>query len=34
MREIFSITLYPDFRPEEFEKAIKVFLKRKRRLGE
>ena len=29
----FTKTLFPDFTPEEFEKAIKNFLKRERRLG-
>jgi len=29
----FTRTLYPDFTPEEFEKAINNFLKRERRLG-
>jgi len=29
----FSKTLFPDFTPKEFEKAIKDFLKRERRLG-
>jgi len=29
----FTRTLYPDFTPEEFEKAIKDFLEREKRLG-
>jgi len=29
----FTKTLYPDFTPEEFERAIKDFIKRERRLG-
>jgi undecaprenyl diphosphate synthase len=29
----FTKTLYPDFSPEEFEKVIKDFIKRERRLG-
>jgi len=29
----FTKTLYPDFSPEEFERAINKFLERERRFG-